>query len=224
MVITRSAPAASATRRIVPALPGSCTRDSTAINFGFNAPSPQSSEKEASTIKETAIIPCGDTESAIAASTSSVTTRMKTRRPSSGVGVPYTCSSSSAISSWRSNAASVTYTASRMGLFRCAFRASRTACGPSTRNWPFFVRAERVRSFAISRTRSACGLDITTGVLIRSKKFTLKGYRQRHTQKRRTVTTPGTQKAAAHTQKCRRPLTTLKHPTPNLDLRGKNTT
>lgn len=75
----------------------------------------------------------------------------------------------------------------RIGFFRCTFSASRTACGHA--NWPFFVRTARVRNSNITHTICLRIGHITTGVLIRLKKFTLKGYTQpKAHQKRRTVT------------------------------------
>ena len=71
---TASAPAASAARSTVPALPGSRTWHSTAISRG---PASSTCSRLTSRKPQTATMPCGVTVSAIAASTSSVASRAR---------------------------------------------------------------------------------------------------------------------------------------------------
>ncbi len=78
---TAPAPAASAARSTVPALPGSCTRHSTAASA---APSKTCASGGCSGMRATATIPCPVTASAMAVSTSSEASRTNTRSPPPG--------------------------------------------------------------------------------------------------------------------------------------------
>ena len=165
MRTTASAPAASAARMTVPAFPGSCTRHSTAAR--------RASPRTASTacgsgIRATATMSCPVTASAMAVSTSSLAWRTRTHSPP-GVGRSRTRATSSASAGSRSTSPTDMYTwvstrparhcpAAASGPSpRWARRASRQACGPSTRNVPVRRRAERPARAATARTRSARG-------------------------------------------------------------------
>ncbi len=146
---TASAPAESAARRIVPALPGSLTSTITATSRG---PSASICSRGTSMNEQTAITPWGVTVEDMAARTSSVTGR--------SAGLP---ANSGCLSRQPSVANRSSTTGGPPAAVRsvCSARASRTACGPSARNRPCFKRDGRPARRATSFTRSARGLDIS---------------------------------------------------------------
>src|SRR4051812_48541336 len=151
---TPPAPAASAARTTVPALPGSRTCARTATSAGRAARTVASGT---STRVQTASSPWGVTVSLIAASTWSVAVRGGT--PASGAA--------SSTSGNRAAASAVVYSSRTTGgrpavtAATVASTASVTACGPSATNRPSRRRAERPVRRRTARTRSAPGLDRT---------------------------------------------------------------
>src|SRR5690606_23275151 len=135
--ITAPAPAASAVRSTVPALPGSVTSTSTATSPGRCRSAVASGTSRRS---QTATTPCGVTASVSAPAVSSVI--RETGTPASPAVATR--------SGWRAAARSVRNN-SRTVPGRAS--ASRTACGPSARNRPVRSRSRRRRSLAAATTR-----------------------------------------------------------------------
>src|SRR5690606_14485345 len=150
---TSSAPAASAARITVPALPGSRTRARSATRRGALAAS--ASSRRTGTIARTARTPCASGLMTRATSSLAVRTRSPAAR------------ASSTISGWRAWAVSETNSSrTRSGAKRTA---SRTPWGPSTRKVPVRLRAEaedgeRPDSARTAATRSARGL-VSSGAI-----------------------------------------------------------
>src|SRR5579872_238735 len=137
---TASAPAASAVRSTVPALPGSRTLASRTTSRGV--PSEKIFSSGTSTNRHTASRPWGVTVWASSAITSPLT--VCTAAPSAAA--------SSAISSYRDPPAAVTNSSVTTRPGRAM--ASRTACGPSARNSRVRCRAERRASCRAALTRA----------------------------------------------------------------------
>src|ERR1700729_288867 len=137
---TASAPAASAVRSTVPALPGSRTLASRTTSLGVA--SARSWSSGTSTNRHTASRPWGVTVWASSAITSPLT---------ACTGTP-SAAASSVISSYREPPEAVTNTSVTTRPGRA--RASRTACGPSARNSRVRCRAERRASCRAALTRA----------------------------------------------------------------------
>ncbi|CAM5711888.1 hypothetical protein SCANM63S_09693 [Streptomyces canarius] len=149
--ITASAPAASAQRSTVPALPGSRTWARTATSFGRAA---RMSSNGVSRNRQTPTRPCGVTVVEMSAMTSSDARCI--RAPASRAAPM--------MSAYRSAASTVANSSTRVGTpsTRCP-AASRTACGPSARNSRSFPRKFRLASRRAAETRVERG-EISSGV------------------------------------------------------------
>ena len=144
--ITESAPAASAARMIVPALPGSCTSSSTTTS---RAPGGTASRSRTGACRATATTPCGVRVSAIAARASSLASSTSTPA----------ASAAAASSGNRPNASEVKNTS--VTLSGAWASTSRTTCGPSNSASPVSDRARFCLRPATRLTAALRGLSIT---------------------------------------------------------------